>query len=219
MIENFKRLEKKWIFKNINKETLIQNLISYNLYFRYHFQERFVNSIYFDSPSLKYAEDNLAGISNRDKVRLRWYGQNTEFLTNPVLERKVKKNFQGFKKLHTINNIDGMSIDECNLKKITKIVNQILSKKNLIPITQVSYKRYYLISCDKKVRATLDEDLKYRKLKNFIQNFFVRSNDIILELKYSNNLDNYLRYTTGGITRVSKNSKYINSLEKNYFFR
>ena len=28
MIEDFKRLEKKWIFKNIDKETLIQNLIS-----------------------------------------------------------------------------------------------------------------------------------------------------------------------------------------------
>ena len=85
-------------------------------------------------------------------------------------------------------------------------------------MTQVSYKRNYLISCDKKVRATLDVDLKYRKLKNLIQNFFVRSNDIVLEFKYSNNLDNYLRNITGGITRVSRNSKYINSLEKNNFF-
>ena len=69
MIENFKRLEKKWIFKNIDKETLTQNLINYNLYFRTQFNERFVNSIYFDSPSLRYAEDNLAGISNTVLLR------------------------------------------------------------------------------------------------------------------------------------------------------
>ena len=218
MIENFKRLEKKWIFKNIDKETLTQNLINYNLYFRTQFNERFVNSIYFDSPSLRYAEDNLAGISNREKIRLRWYGSNSEILTNPILERKVKKNFQGFKKLYAIKTLDKLHINEKNMIEITKKVNQTLFKKNLQAMTQVSYRRNYLISCDQKVRATPDVDLKYRKLKNFIQNFFVRSNDIVLEFKYSNNIDNFLRKNIRGITRVSRNSKYINSLEKNNFF-
>ena len=218
MIEKFKRLEKKWIFKNITKETLIQNLISYNLFFRDHYEDRFVNSIYFDSPSLKYAEDNLAGISNREKIRLRWYGSNTEILTNPILEIKVKKNFQGFKEFHTIKDLENMKINEVNMLLVTKKLNKILSKKNLLPMTQVCYKRSYYISFDKKVRATLDENLKYRKLKNFVQNFFVRSNDIILEFKYSSNQDSYLRNITEGITRVSRNSKYINSLEKNNFF-
>tara|TARA_B100000989_G_scaffold295127_1_gene275499 strand:- start:414 stop:1073 length:660 start_codon:yes stop_codon:yes gene_type:complete len=218
MIENFKRLEKKWVFKNVDKETLIQNLISYNLHFRPHFKERFVNSIYFDNQNLSFAEENLAGISNREKIRLRWYGPKSEILTNPVLERKVKKNFQGFKETFVLKNFDNFYVNKKNVLEITKKINQILSGKNLHPITQVCYKRYYLISSDNKVRATLDVDLKYKKLKNFIQNFYVRSNDVILELKYSKNLDNYLRNTIGGITRVSRNSKYINSLVKNNFF-
>lgn len=218
MIENFKRLEKKWVFKNVDKETLIQNLISYNLYFRPHFNERFVNSIYFDDQNLRFAEENLAGISNREKIRLRWYGPKSEILNNPILERKIKKNFQGFKETFVVKNFDNFYINKKNVLEITKKINQILSGKNLYPITQVCYKRHYFISSDNKVRATLDVDLKYKKLKNFIQDFYVRSNDIILEFKYSRNLDNYLRNTIGGITRVSRNSKYINSLIKNNFF-
>ena len=218
MNNNFKRLEKKWIFKNIDKETLIQNLVSYNLYFRSHFNERFVNSIYFDDQNLKFAEDNLSGISNREKVRLRWYGPNSEILTHPILERKIKKNFQGFKKTFVMKNFDNLHINQNNLLEITNQVNKILSVKNLQPVTQVCYKRNYLISVDQKVRATLDVNLKYRKIKSFIQNFYVRSNDIVLELKYSSILDNYLRNSIGGITRVSRNSKYINSLVKNNFF-
>ncbi len=218
MNKNFKRLEKKWIFQNIDKETLIQNLISFNLYFRSHFNERFVNSIYFDDQNLKFAEDNLSGISNREKIRLRWYGPNSETLTRPILERKIKKNFQGFKETFVMKNFHNLHINQNNLLEITNQVNKILSVKNLQPVTQVCYKRNYLISVDQKVRATLDVDLKYRKIKSFIQNFYVRSNDIILELKYSSNLDNHLRNSIGGITRVSRNSKYINSLVKNNFF-
>tara|TARA_A100001015_G_C15018216_1_gene726603 strand:- start:1724 stop:2383 length:660 start_codon:yes stop_codon:yes gene_type:complete len=219
MNDKFTRLEKKWVFKNKDKETLTQNLISHNLYFRPHFKERFVNSIYFDNLDLKFAEDNLAGVSNRKKVRLRWYSPNSNTLINPILEVKVKKNFQGFKKLFAFKEFDNFKVNEKNLKKISEKINNILVSKNLIPITQVFYKRNYFISCDKRVRATLDVDLKYRKIKNFIQSFFVRSDDIVLEFKYSNNFDSYLRNNIKGITRVSRNSKYINSLEKNNFFQ
>jgi len=218
MIDNSQRLERKWVFKNINKETLIQNLISHKLFFRFHHKQRYVNSIYFDNIYLKSAEDNLAGISDRKKIRLRWYGPNVNQIKSPILEKKIKKNFQGFKELFTIKELKNLLLNEANLRLITNEVNNKFHSTNLIPVTLVCYKRSYFISHDNKVRATLDIDLKYKKLKNFIQNFYVRSNDIVLELKYSTNLDSYLRNTIGGITRISKNSKYINSLEKNNFF-
>ena len=88
MTKNTQRLEKKWVFKNVNKETLIQNLISHKLLFRYHHQDRHINSIYFDNIFLKSAEDNLAGISDREKIRLRWYGLNKGLIKNAVLEKK-----------------------------------------------------------------------------------------------------------------------------------
>ena len=35
---------------------------------------RWVNSIYFDTPDLHALEENFAGISDRAKYRIRWYG-------------------------------------------------------------------------------------------------------------------------------------------------
>ena len=81
-----------------------------------------------------------------------------------------------------------------------------------------SYRRVYLISADKKIRATLDFNLKHKKMFNYIENFFINTNDIILEFKYSSNLDGYLKNLIPGITRLSKNSKYINSLLNNNFY-
>jgi len=81
-----------------------------------------------------------------------------------------------------------------------------------------SYRRIYLISADKKIRATLDFDLKYKKMINYMEIFFINTDNIILEFKYSSNLDDYLRNLIPGITRLSKNSKYINSLLTNNFY-
>lgn len=218
MTNNTQRYEKKWIFKNVNKETLIQNLISHKLLFRYHHEDRHINSIYFDDIFLKSAEDNLAGISDREKIRLRWYGSNEKLIQAAILEKKIKKNFQSFKKLFFIKEFKNLVLDDDNLKMITKKINKNLFTTNLTPITLISYKRSYFISHDKKFRATIDTDLKYKKLKNYIHNHSIISNDIVLELKYSNSLDSYLRSAMDGITRISRNSKYINSLEKNNFF-
>ena len=37
-------------------------------------QPRLVQSIYFDTPEGRAVAENLAGISSRTKLRLRWYG-------------------------------------------------------------------------------------------------------------------------------------------------
>ncbi len=100
---------------------------------------------------------------------------------------------------------------------LTKSVNILVPNKNLYPITMTSYRRTYLISANNEIRATLDFDLQYKKLTNYIENFFTKVENIILELKYSTYLDAYLRKQISGITRISKNSKYVNSLINNHF--
>ncbi len=96
MKDNF-RFERKWVFNKIDKETLLSNLINSKLFFREQFKERTVNSIYFDTLNFKSALDNLNGVSDREKFRVRWYGKNLELLDEPILENKIKKNFQGYK--------------------------------------------------------------------------------------------------------------------------
>jgi len=217
MNNNF-RFEKKWVFKNIDKETLLSNLINSKLFFREQFKQRTVNSIYFDTLDLKSAVDNLDGVSDREKFRVRWYGKNSNLLVSPILENKVKKNFQGSKFFYNLDDFKNKILNQNNLLNLTKTINDLLPFKNLYPVSMTSYKRIYLISANNEIRATLDFDLKHKKLINYIENFFINVDDIILEFKYSTNLDSYLRKQISGITRVSKNSKYINSLLTNNFY-
>tara|TARA_B110000037_G_scaffold85958_1_gene101976 strand:- start:74 stop:727 length:654 start_codon:yes stop_codon:yes gene_type:complete len=217
-VKNNFRFERKWVFKNIDKETLLLSLLNSKLFFIEQFNERVINSIYFDTLSLKSAVDNLDGISDREKHRVRWYGEDTGTLISPILENKIKKNFQGYKILYKLNKFNKKKLNNDTLSSLTEDINKLLPLKNLQPVSMTNYRRVYLISADKKIRATLDFDLKYKKMINYVEKFFVNTNDLVLEFKYSSNLDNYLRNLTPGITRLSKNSKYINSLLTSNFY-
>ena len=207
-----KRYERKWVFKNVDKTTIIQNLIDSKLFFRFQYDSRFVNSIYFDRDNLQNAQDNIDGISDREKIRLRWYGANYSSINKPVLEKKIRNNFLGSKNYFKLSNCNNTKLTSKNLNLLTKKINTTIGRNDLKPITLVSYKREYLVSGDNNIRATVDFNIKYKKLKNFMQNFFIKSNDVVLELKYNANFDPFIRTYLSGIKRIMKNSKYINSL-------
>ena len=216
-MKNDFRYEKKWVFNKIDKETLFSNLITSKLFFREQFKERTVNSIYFDTLNFKSAIDNLSGVSDREKFRVRWYGDYLDQFKQPILENKIKKNFQGQKIYFKLDEFNNKKLDQKNLLNLTKKINDLIPNKNLYPVSMTNYKRIYLISSNNEIRATLDYDIKYRKLSHYIENFFLKVEEVILELKYSTNIDSYLRNQISGITRISKNSKYINSLINNNF--
>jgi hypothetical protein len=58
---------------------------------------RRVNSLYLDTPHLSSFDESLAGVSERQKLRLRWYGEGVREI-KPVLEFKQKRNLLGRKK-------------------------------------------------------------------------------------------------------------------------
>jgi len=216
-MKNDFRYEKKWVFNKIDKETLFSNLITSKLFFIEQFKERTVNNIYFDTLNFKSAIDNLSGVSDREKFRVRWYGEDLDLFKQPILENKIKKNFQGQKIYFKLDEFNNKRLNQNNLLNLTKKINDLIPNKNLYPVTMTNYKRIYLISSNNEIRATLDYDLKYKKLSHYIENFFLKVEDVILELKYATNIDSYLRNQISGITRISKNSKYINSLMNNNF--
>lgn len=60
------------------------------LSFRKQYADRQVNNIYLDSPDLSCYRDNLIGAMNREKFRIRWYGNLLNKTESPVLELKRK---------------------------------------------------------------------------------------------------------------------------------
>ena len=57
--------------------------------FRTTFPTRLVNNLYLDTPHLNSFNANQAGVSTRQKLRLRWYGEMTTITESPVLEMQI----------------------------------------------------------------------------------------------------------------------------------
>jgi hypothetical protein len=205
---------------------LIKNWIKlhrYNFYKEY--EDRSINNIYFDSLNYKAFNDNLIGIPSRLKVRYRWYGNliSENEKNEGSLEFKFKKNIYGYKKVFKINdlimnlNSNWATIKEKILNSLTpkyKILFNINSEKILIN----RYTREYFISKNKKLRITLDKNIKIFdqrhtfkkpnfKLKNYTQDYSV------VEFKFNKEDKIFLNDLDINIPiKASRNSKYVNGV-------
>lgn len=220
MKNKIKRFERKWIFRSNNSLALINALIRSSLFFRTQYPKRNVNSIYFDTYNFTSIRQNLDGISDKKKIRIRWYG-NRNIMIDPVIEIKTKKGFETKKESSSIKQLDSVKLSDLEIIK-EKLNKKMKTKKIINPILTTNYEREYFVSLNGKVRATVDYNLKSIFLNNsthidIVKNF---KNICILEFKYSTSLDKYVRENLKEITlRLSKNSKFVNSaLEKSKFF-
>lgn len=189
--------------------------------FREVFHLRQVNNIYFDTAGYNDYFDNVLGVSDRKKIRIRWYGDTFGSIKKPVLEVKIKKGIVGDKwsyKLESFvldNNFDATKIQ--NVFKNSKLPLPILeSVKMVTPTLLNSYSRRYFLSADNKFRVTLDYKLLYHKIDKRFNNFnFAPASDEnkIVELKYGL-LDDDKSYavSTQFPFRLNKNSKYVNGI-------
>ena len=207
------RFERKWIFNNTNYIDILNKAFKSNFLFRFQYPKRFVNSLYFDDYNHTTIRESVSRISRRKKFRIRWYGKNKFVLNNPKLEIKIKENFLNYKRIFSLKILEGANLKiSGNIKFINNEVNNVLKKKLLTATTTTHYERLYLISTNKKIRATIDYNLEGTNFKcNFQNPVFKTSNDLILEFKYNKDYDNFVRNNLAKIsTRISKNSKYVN---------
>ena len=215
MLDKINRFERKWLYRSNDHLTLINSLIRSNLFFFTQYPSRRVNSIYFDNAKFSSIKQNLDGISEKKKIRVRWYGSQDQ-LVSPVLEIKSKKGMVTKKETYKITELEGMKFPNLKSLDIIKdVVNSKNKSKNTIgPILTTNYDRQYFLSNNSKVRATVDYNLHSINLKNLSQMQLVKNFSFIcvLEIKYPTNLDKYVRQNLKEITlRLSKNSKFVNS--------
>ncbi len=205
------RFERKWFYENVDVNSLLQGIYKSKFNFFESFPLRKVNSIYFDDNELTSIYQNLDGIAEKKKLRVRWYGKKN-IITNPVIEIKSKKGFIVNKQTILMNIKKPLPFNDNSINKIKKIIsNKIDLAKSLVPTISTHYERYYFISANSNVRATLDKNLSssmlykycnYKVLKNFKYK--------VLEIKYSLEYDSYVRKNLKNIdSRLSKSSKYV----------
>ena len=97
------RYEIKFVLDNASLADVMQWLYN-NTTANKSYDNRMVNSIYFDDLDFSSVSDNLAGVPNRLKTRLRWYqSKKNQHTSIPVLEQKIKTGRLGMKSSVTIN--------------------------------------------------------------------------------------------------------------------
>jgi len=205
---NLSRIEKKFIFP-IQSSDLVKKILLVNN-FKKLYSDRYITSIYMDNLNFDSAKDNINGVNERKKIRIRWYDNDFNKI---YFEEKNKNNFLVWK------NIKKLELD-INKKNLLNKINHLLFNNNkyLNPnhnykaVLKINYKRSYFVSDQGEFRATIDTEINTSPVPDF--NNVISLPETILEFKFSQNLENYFRdfFSLRGFNiRSKKYSKYVQS--------
>lgn len=182
------------------------------------FSPRWVNSAYFDSYCYTTFHDNLIGVSRRTKVRYRWYGKHDRPQPG-VLEIKCKRNHVGWKHRFPVDTPPTefgprwSDIRKCLRTRAGPSARRWI-EAHPHPVVIIRYYRRYLLSGDRRVRATIDThravyDQRYKARPNFGLPANIPRTAVV-EFKFDRNDRRLAESMIQGFPlRVSRNSKYI----------
>ncbi len=132
-------------------------------------RSRYVNSLYYDDVSYQSVRDNLAGISDRKKMRLRWYhDDNPSEISSLALEFKFRKGRLGHKESYALPNLQSTLLNLDLGSIYDHIVDEIgmasgvnyLIDDCYFPVLHVSYLREYYEDVN-GLRITLDREINF----------------------------------------------------------
>lgn len=208
----------------INRLTEVQIwLLQHSLMFKCHYAPRYVNSLYLDTPLLTRYEENLSGISQRKKVRVRWYGDISN-ADNAKLEFKHRQAGKGFK----ISYHAALDLKRCypiwdtvltSMYRQLSFEAQLLWQSEHTPILICRYHRAYYVSACHQIRATFDSNMsvfeqRYRQTANLTDSVSL-GEYVLLELKAPANQESALsRLVSTCPLRPSRHSKYVNGIRR-----
>lgn len=202
------RYERKFVLPRHLLDEILQLMLIHPAGFREVYYQRRINNIYFDTANFDAWKENLDGIQNRSKFRIRWYGEDITFVKNPILEEKIKNNLLGTKRRWKLPDFVRSDIQQIGAN------NKVLFSKLLLPSLFNSYVRRYFLSADQKFRLTVDEDICYQWPQTSEKGSYPNREVIVVEIKYEEQdvdlQDTILQYFP---YRPSKNSKYSIGME------
>ena len=202
------RIERKFVFGKYNKDNIEKFLLTNN--FKKVYPDRKINSIYLDTENFDSVRDNINGVNNRKKIRVRWY--NNDF-DNMYIEIKNKKNFNVWKNIFKIKYYFTKETLVEDLKKyFYDLKNHKINNHNYKFVLLTNYLRSYWLSKNKKIRATIDNNITTKSLNN--NSNTINLNDTVLEFKFSPKDENYYRelFLKKHLNiRTQKYSKYVRS--------
>ena len=180
---------------------------------------RQINNIYFDTPTYIGLNANLAGIGDRAKLRLRWYGDRLACVVDAHLELKRKRGTIGWKEVIPVNvNLDlrdtGWRQLTAALEDAAGITGRHWLSHFPVPVLINFYRRDYYATPDGVLRLTVDHRLRaYGQRATRAPNLTLLAplaDEIVIELKAQTDagalqrLNDALSYFPPSVGRFSK---------------
>ncbi|MDP6539724.1 MAG: polyphosphate polymerase domain-containing protein [Planctomycetota bacterium] len=192
--------------------------------FRRAYPPRWINNLYFDSPTLADYCAHVNGMANRRKVRVRWYGaldpDGAGRLPRPVLELKTRRGTVGTKpsfplRPTTVEELlaRGGALGAAVDSDVPLDVRELLARS--VPALFNRYHRRYLLSADERFRLTIDTDLEFTAARPLGPRRHHRARGlIVLELKYAAADDPDAGLVASRFPfRLDKLSKYVHGIQ------
>lgn len=207
------RYERKFKSYHLTPAVLAQQLRLHPASLRKIYPDRQIHNIYFDTATLSTYWDNVNGVAQRKKYRVRWYGDDPHDIQRPHFEIKGRQNELGTK---VVRRIDDFQLDR--LRFLTRLVNeQPEATGRLQPVLMNAYRRAYYGTSDGRYRLTIDWDIRYFGLmlaQRFTRYTIRDENATVLELKYDRQHDDDHDPISQFLPlRQSKSSKYVTGIQ------
>lgn len=224
---NTYRYERKFLVEDLMPFQVKTLVDRHPRFFHAPYPPRYVNNLYLDTYDLTHYFDNVNGATQRRKVRVRWYGEPFGDIDSPMLEVKVKDGLVGTKYSYPLTpfTMDTSFCDHSleHILSISDLPTIVLHKlRGLNVVLFNRYYRHYFATHDGAFRLTIDTQQEFYKVNGLFGNTFVHrqsnARDVIVELKYeidqepqANRVSRFFPF------RVTRNSKYVQGIERVYF--
>ena len=218
------RYERKFVCSGLDAKRITYRIRLLPVMFIERYPARYVNSLYLDSLSLRSYHDNLDGVSDRLKTRIRWYGNLTGQHPDAFLELKVKKGQVGTKQRYALPSFtlrDQNSLTSLKQMYMRDMLpEQILERcKRMMPSLITRYFRFYYETPDAGLRITVDSQLSYYDVYRLSRPRYASPEKVILEMKYgSNNATRAAELSQYIPILLGKNSKYTDGVRAIHTF-
>lgn len=219
------RYERKFLIDQLDVHQVLAVVKLHPAMFYQPYPPRYVNNLYLDTEGLDNYQDNVSGVAERRKVRLRWYGDLFGDVRQPMLEFKIKSGLVGAKVSHPFAPfaLDHRFCDRTYREMLcrTDLPSAVaLRMRSMHVVLCNRYYRWYFATCDGRFRVTVDTEMAFyqvRKTQNSFVHRFADRNHVVVELKYPKPQDMEAERVSRRFPfSVTKNSKYVTGIEQVY---
>ena len=211
------RYERKFLVSDLTHHEIMRIVRTHPAMFREIYSPRQVNNLYFDTHDIRHYADNLSGLAERTKVRLRWYGDLFGMVSRPTLEVKGKEGVASWKESYPLTELrypPGGAYDIRSLiSERLDASDRVRWRFEVLNATLLnSYSRQYFLSATGEFRLTIDKSVKYYRVGLSGEPYLEQLCDdesLIVELKYKADADQLAENVSSHLPfLVTKSSKY-----------